>query len=313
MPIKISAELPAYRALDDENIFVMTEERAERQDIRPLEIVIVNLMPTKISTETQLLRLLGNSPLQVNITLLCTAEHVSAHTPLHHLERFYQTFDEIRDRSFDGMVVTGAPVEHLPFEQVDYWNELLRIMEYARRHVYCTLYICWAAQAALHHFYGVPKHVLPAKLSGIFEHRVLQPSCRLFRGFDDVFRAPHSRHTEVRARDVAAVPALNILAESDEAGLTLVESRDHSQVFMTGHLEYDRDTLDGEYRRDLDRGLNPAVPAHYYPHDDPARAPAMSWRSHAHLFYSNWLNYYVYQETPYRLQTMGASADHPPA
>lgn len=313
MPIKISAELPAYRALDDENIFVMTEERAERQDIRPLEIVIVNLMPTKISTETQLLRLLGNSPLQVNITLLCTAEHVSAHTPLHHLERFYQTFDEIRDRSFDGMVVTGAPVEHLPFEQVDYWNELLRIMEYARRHVYCTLYICWAAQAALHHFYGVPKHVLPAKLSGIFEHRVLQPSCRLFRGFDDVFRAPHSRHTEVRARDVAAVPALNILAESDEAGLTLVESRDHSQVFMTGHLEYDRDTLDGEYRRDLDRGLNPAVPAHYYPHDDPARAPAMSWRSHAHLFYSNWLNYYVYQETPYRLQTMGASTDHPPA
>lgn len=307
MPIKISAQLPAYRALDDENIFVMTEERAERQDIRPLEIVIVNLMPTKISTETQLLRLLGNSPLQVNITLLCTAEHVSAHTPLHHLERFYQTFDEIRDRSFDGMVVTGAPVEHLPFEQVDYWNELLRIMEYARRHVYCTLYICWAAQAALHHFYGVPKRDLPTKLSGIFKHRVLQPSCRLFRGFDDVFRAPHSRHTEVRAADVSRVPDLNILAESDEAGLALVETRDHSQVFMTGHLEYDRDTLDVEYRRDAGKGLAPAVPAHYYPHDDPAQSPPMTWRAHAHLFYSNWLNYYVYQEAPYHLPDQARS------
>lgn len=308
MPIKIPAELPAYRALDSENIFVMTEERADRQDIRPLEIVIVNLMPAKISTETQLLRLLGNSPLQVNITLLRTAEHVSAHTPLQHLERFYQTFDEISGRSFDGMVVTGAPVEHLPFQRVDYWNELLGIMEYARRHVYSTLYICWAAQAALHHFYGVPKHNLPAKLSGIFEHRVLQPSCRLFRGFDDVFRAPHSRHTEMRARDVAAVPDLTILAESDEAGLTLVETRDHSQVFMAGHLEYDRDTLDAEYRRDRDRGLNPAAPNHYYPHDDPARTPPMSWRAHAHLFYSNWLNYYVYQETPYRLQNFAPTA-----
>lgn len=312
MPIKIPAELPAYRALDSENIFVMTDERADRQDIRPLEIVIVNLMPTKISTETQLLRLLGNSPLQVNITLLRTAEHVSTHTPLRHLDRFYQTFDEISGRSFDGMVVTGAPVEHLPFERVDYWNELLRIMEYARRHVYSTLYICWAAQAALHHFYGVPKHNLPVKLSGIFEHRVLRPSCRLFRGFDDMFRAPHSRHTEVRARDVAAVSDLDILAESDEAGLTLVEARDHSQVFMTGHLEYDRDTLDGEYRRDRDKGLNPVVPAHYYPQDDPHRPPAMTWRAHAHLFYCNWLNYYVYQETPYSLQNLSQPADRQP-
>ena len=309
MPIKIPAELPAYRALDGENIFVMTDERAERQDIRPLEIVIVNLMPTKISTETQLLRLLGNSPLQVNITLLRTGEHVSAHTPAQHLERFYQTFEEIRDRSFDGMVVTGAPVEHLPFENVDYWGELLRIMEYTRRHVYSTLYICWAAQAALYHFYGVPKHELPSKLSGIFEHRVLYPSCRLFRGFDDVFRAPHSRHTQVLARDVAAASGLTILAESDEAGVTLVESEDHSQVFMTGHLEYDRDTLDGEYRRDRDKGLNPDVPAHYYPGDDPSRTPPMTWRAHAHLFYSNWLNYYVYQETPYRLQNLDRDAD----
>lgn len=301
MPIKIPADLPAYSALDRENIFVMTDERAERQDIRPLEIVIVNLMPTKISTETQLLRLLGNSPLQVNITLLRTAEHISKHTPLHHLERFYQTFDEIRERSFDGMLVTGAPVEHLPFERVDYWEELRRIMEYGRDHVYSSLYICWAAQAALYHFYGIPKRDLPEKLSGIFEHRVLRPSCRLFRGFDDVFRAPHSRHTGVSAEDIVKIPGLELLAESDEAGVTMVESRDHSQVFMTGHLEYERDTLDGEYRRDLAKGLNPRVPAHYYPHDDPARTPSMSWRSHAHLFYSNWLNYYVYQETPYCL------------
>lgn len=308
MPIKIPAELPAYKALDSENIFVMTDERAERQDIRPLEIVIVNLMPTKISTEIQLLRLLGNSPLQVNITLLRTAEHISRHTPLHHLERFYQTFDEICDRSFDGMLVTGAPVEHLSFAEVDYWEELLRIMEYGRAHVYSSLYICWAAQAALYHFYGIPKHDLPAKLSGIFEHRVLRPSCRLFRGFDDEFRAPHSRHTEVCAGDIAKIPDLEILAESDEAGVTMVESRDHSQVFMTGHLEYERDTLDGEYRRDLGKGLNPRVPAHYYPNDDPARTPVMNWRAHAHLFYCNWLNYYVYQETPYQLRNLCQTA-----
>lgn len=308
MPIKIPAELPAYKALDSENIFVMTDERAERQDIRPLEIVIVNLMPTKISTEIQLLRLLGNSPLQVNITLLRTAEHISKHTPLHHLERFYQTFDEICDRSFDGMLVTGAPVEHLSFAEVDYWEELLRIMEYGRAHVYSSLYICWAAQAALYHFYNIPKYNLPAKLSGIFEHRVLRPSCRLFRGFDDEFRAPHSRHTEVRAGDIAKIPDLEILAESDEAGVTMVESRDHSQVFMTGHLEYERDTLDGEYRRDLGKGLNPRVPAHYYPNDDPAQTPVMNWRAHAHLFYCNWLNYYVYQETPYQLQNLCQTA-----
>ena len=306
MPIQIPADLPARSALESENIFVMTDERAVRQDIRPLDIVIVNLMPTKIATETQLLRLLGNSPLQVNITLLRTAEHQSKNTPLQHLERFYKTFSEIRHRSFDGMIVTGAPVEHLPFEQVDYWQELLDIMTYANGHVFSTLYICWAAQAALYHFYGVPKYELPEKRSGIFRHQVLHPDCRLFRGFDDDFPAPHSRHTEVRAEDVRRTPNLRILAESDEAGLTLVESLDHSQVFMTGHLEYDRGTLDAEYRRDLARGMNPHVPSHYYPNDDPSQLPRMNWRAHAHLFYNNWLNYYVYQETPYDFVMQGS-------
>ncbi|WP_297219513.1 homoserine O-succinyltransferase [uncultured Desulfovibrio sp.] len=299
MPIKIPADLPARLELENENIFVMTEERARSQDIRPLELAIVNLMPTKIATETQLLRLLGNSPLQVNITLLRTMQHESKNTPLQHLERFYRTFEQIRNRRFDGMVVTGAPVEHLPFEAVDYWQELRDIMEYANSHVYSTLYICWAAQAALYHFYGIPKYDLPTKRSGIFRHHVLHASCRLFRGFDDEFPAPHSRHTEIRAEDVAKVPNLRILAESDEAGLTLVESVDHKQVFMTGHLEYDRGTLDAEYRRDLLRGMNPQPPLHYYPQEDPQRMPLMTWRAHAHLFYSNWLNYYVYQDTPF--------------
>jgi homoserine O-succinyltransferase len=304
MPIKIPADLPACAALESENIFVMTEDRAVRQDIRPLEIAIVNLMPTKIATETQLLRLLGNSPIQVNITLLRTAEHQSRHTSAQHLERFYKTLAEIRESSFDGMIITGAPVEHLPFEEVDYWDELLEIMAFAQRRVYSTLYICWAAQAALYHFYGIPKHPLPAKVSGVFEHGILHPECRLFRGFDDTFPAPHSRHTEVRAADAAAVPDLRLLARSEEAGLALLERRDHSQVFMTGHLEYDRDTLDAEYRRDRDRGLDPQIPQHYYPGDNPDNVPHMYWRAHAHLFYSNWLNYYVYQETPFSLSAI---------
>ena len=309
MPIKIPADLPARAALEDENIFVMTEDRARRQDIRPLEIVIVNLMPTKIATETQLLRLLGNSPIQVNITLLRTAAHESKNTPLRQLERFYKTFAEIRHRSFDGMIVTGAPVEHLPFEDVDYWQELLEIMGYAQGHVYSTLYLCWAAQAALYHFYGLPKYILPAKVSGIFCHEVLHPECRLFRGFDDEFLAPHSRHTEVRAEDVLKVPNLRVLAESGEAGLALAESLDHSQVFMTGHLEYDRGTLDAEYRRDLGKGLDPVVPRHYYPGDNPSAMPLMTWRAHAHLFFSNWLNYYVYQETPFSLTAISRSRE----
>lgn len=304
MPIKIPADLPACTALESENIFVMTEDRAISQDIRPLEIVIVNLMPTKIDTETQLLRLLSNTPLQVNITLLRTAEHVSKNTPMQHLERFYKTFDEIKRKNFDGMIVTGAPVEHLAFEEVDYWRELQEIINYADARVYSTLYLCWAAQAALYHFYNVPKHSLPDKVSGIFRHEVLCPECRLFRGFDDEFLAPHSRHTEIRAEDVAKNPDLRILADSEEAGLALVDSKDHRRVFMTGHLEYDRGTLDAEYRRDLSKGLDPVVPEHYYPHNNPAMLPRMNWRAHAHLFFSNWLNYYVYQETPFSLMSL---------
>lgn len=306
MPINIPADLPARHALESENIFVMTDARAVQQDIRPLEIVIVNLMPTKLATETQLLRLLGNSPLQVNVTLLRTAEHVSKNTSPQHLARFYQTFDEICHRSFDGMIVTGAPVEHLAFEDVDYWPELLGIMHYATNHVYSTLYICWAAQAALYHHYGVPKHNLDEKLSGVYSHHVLQPSCPLFRGFDDNFYAPHSRHTEVRRADVERINDLDILCESSQAGLAIVGSRDKSKVFVTGHMEYDRDTLAKEYQRDADRGLNPSVPTNYYPHNDPTACPGMAWRAHAHLFYSNWLNYYVYQEVPFALAPITA-------
>ncbi|MBR3664619.1 MAG: homoserine O-succinyltransferase [Desulfovibrio sp.] len=304
MPIKIPTDLPARLALENENIFVMTADRAMAQDIRPLEIAIVNLMPTKIATETQLLRLLGNTPIQVNITLLRTAAHESKNTPVKHLERFYKTFGEIAESSFDGMIVTGAPVEHLPFEEVDYWDELKTIMEFSRRHVYSTLYLCWAAQAALYHFFRVPKYLLPEKVSGIFTHQVLHPECRLFRGFDDLFSAPHSRKTEVRAEDVLRVPELRILAASREAGLAMVENRDHSQVFMTGHLEYDRDTLDMEYHRDLNKGINPNIPKHYYPDDDVDAVPTMCWRAHAHLFFSNWLNFYVYQETPFSLSAI---------
>ena len=271
MPINIPSDLPAKAALEKENIFVMGEERASSQDIRPLDIVIVNLMPTKITTETQLLRVLSNTPIQVNVTLLRTREHVSR-----------------------------APVEHLDFEQVDYWDELLRIMTYAASgHVFSSLYLCWAAMAGLYHFYGIPKHDLPAKRFGVFEHDILVPTSSLFRGFDDVFSAPHSRHTEVLLKDVLKVPELNVLAISREAGLAVVERFDHSQVFMTGHLEYDRETLDLEYKRDLAKGLPINPPRHYYPMDNADACPVMNWRAHAHLFFSNWLNYYVYQETPY--------------
>ncbi len=300
MPINIPTDLPAKSALERENIFVMGEERASSQDIRPLDIVIVNLMPTKITTETQLLRVLSNTPIQVNVTLLRTREHVSKNTPTEHLDRFYRTFDEIRHRHFDGMIVTGAPVEHLDFEEVDYWDELLGIMNYsADGHVFSTLYLCWAAMAALYHFYGIPKHDLPSKRFGVFEHDILSPTSSLFRGFDDVFCAPHSRHTEILLKDVLKVPELNVLAVSREAGLACLERYDHSQVFMTGHLEYDRETLDLEYKRDVARNLPINLPRHYYPNDDPDSCPVVNWRAHAHLFFSNWLNYYVYQETPY--------------
>lgn len=301
MPIKIPGELPARAALEAENIFVMTEDRANSQDIRPLEIAIVNLMPTKIATETQLLRLLGNTPIQVNITLLRAAGHESRNVSRAHLERFYKTFDEVRERGFDGMIVTGAPVERLPFDKVDYWKELTELMEYARANVYSTLYICWAAQAALNYFYNVPKYDLDEKISGVFCHEVLRPDAKLFRGFDDEFLAPHSRHTEIRAADVARRPELEILATSGEAGVAVVESEANRQVFMTGHFEYDRETLAMEYARDLDKGMNPVVPRHYFPGNNPDAPPFMTWRAHAHLFFSNWLNYYVYQETPFSL------------
>lgn len=312
MPIKIPADIPARAALEAENIFVMTDDRAKTQDIRPLEIAIVNLMPTKIDTETQLMRLLGNSPIQVNITLLHTASHESRHTPRAHLERFYKTFGQIRQSSFDGMIITGAPVEHLPFEQVDYWDELKEIMDFSRSQVYSTLYLCWAAQAALYYFYGLPKYDLDSKMSGIFCHQRLCPHCSLFRGFDDEFLAPHSRHTEIRAQDALQTPGLRILAQSAEAGLAMLESEDQRQVFMTGHLEYDWDTLDREYKRDLGKGLEPAIPRHYYPMDDPENKPGMLWRAHAHLFFSNWLNYYVYQETPYSLSAISQSGQTAP-
>lgn len=305
MPIKIPADLPARVSLEEENIFVMTDDRAMTQDIRPLEIVIVNLMPTKIATETQLLRLLGNTPLQVNVTLLRTQGHISRNTPLQHLEKFYKTFDEIKKRNFDGVIVTGAPVEHLEFSDVDYWDELGLIMNFASKHAASTLYICWAAQAALYHFFGIEKHILPAKVSGIFPHTVLTPRCRLFRGFDDVFYAPHSRHTGISREDVCNCPDLTLLAESPEAGVFMAESHKGREIFVTGHLEYDATTLDAEYRRDLGKGMNPQMPRHYYPGDNPDRLPVVSWRAHAHLFFSNWLNYYVYQETPFNLDEVG--------
>ncbi len=300
MPIKIPSDLPARSALESENIFIMTEERASCQDIRPLDIVIVNLMPTKITTETQLLRLLGNTPLQVNITLLRTRDHVSKNTPITHLERFYQTFDQIRDRKFDGMIVTGAPVELLNYEDVDYWNELSSIMSWADSgRVFSTLYLCWAAMAGLYYFYGIDKYDLPSKRFGVFSHNIHDRRAKLFRGFDDIFWAPHSRHTEIRVEDVARVPGLKILATSPEAGLAVVESEDHSKIFMTGHLEYDRETLDLEYKRDLSKGDLINLPRHYYYNDNSDAIPVVNWRAHAHLFFSNWLNYYVYQETPY--------------
>lgn len=303
MPIKIPADLPAASALEQENIFVMTEDRASTQDIRPLEIAIVNLMPTKIATEIQLLRLLGNTPIQVNITLIRPAAHQSTHVPEQHLERFYQTFDA--KRNFDGMIITGAPVEHLDYQDVDYWEELAEIMRHAQKYAFSTLYLCWAAQAALHLFYGIPKYRLPQKKSGIFCHEAIFPETPLFRGFDDYFLAPHSRHTEVLAKDILKHPDLRILATSPEAGAAIMEKTDRSQVFVTGHLEYDANTLDLEYRRDLERGLNPQIPCNYYPQNNPELPPVMSWRSHAHLFFSNWLNYYVYQGTPYILDRLG--------
>jgi homoserine O-succinyltransferase len=305
MPIKIPDHLPATEILTSENIFVMNEDRAFHQDIRPLRIAILNLMPTKIVTETQLLRLIGNSPLQVEIVLLHAESHKSKNTSEEHLESFYKTFAEVQDQKFDGMIITGAPVEQLDFEEVNYWDELTQIMEWSKRNVFSTFHICWAAQAGLYYHYGVPKHPLPEKMFGVFPHTVNRKHTKLMRGFDDIFFAPHSRHTEVRREDIEKVPALEILSESEEAGVYIVASRDERQFFITGHSEYDPGSLKWEYDRDVAKGLPINIPQNYYPDDDPSRPPVVKWRGHANLLYVNWLNYCVYQETPYDLNQIG--------
>jgi len=304
MPIKIPNDLPAAEVLSNENIFVMHEDRALHQDIRPLNIAILNLMPTKIVTETQILRLLGNSPLQVDITLLHPKTHVSKNTPQEHLIKFYNTFDEIKDNKYDGLIITGAPVEHLEFEEVDYWKELQDIMEWSLTNVFSTFYICWGAQAGLYYHYGIPKYLLPSKMFGVFPHRVCVKNHKLMRGFDDEFYAPHSRHTEVKREDIEKVEQLEILAESDKAGVYIVASKDGRQVFVTGHPEYDPLTLKYEYDRDINKGLKIAIPENYFPDDDVNRMPLTKWRGHANLLYTNWLNYHVYKETPYDLNEL---------
>lgn len=301
MPIKVQSNLPAIKILESENIFVMPNDVALRQDIRPLRILILNLMPTKIATETQLLRLLGNSPLQVDIELLQMATHTSKNTSPRHLTTFYKTFDEVKNQTFDGMIITGAPVEQLEFEQVDYWEELCEIMEWSKHNVFSTFHICWGAQAGLYYHYGIKKYPLEEKLSGIYSHRVLLPLHPLIRGFNETFLLPHSRYTTVREEDIRRQLGLDILAVSDEAGATIISSKTGRQVFVTGHAEYDRDTLANEYYRDCNKGINPALPRNYFPNDDAAETPPMTWRSSATLLYTNWLNYFVYQATPYDL------------
>ena len=304
MPICIPDSLPAAHTLESENIFVMTQERATHQDIRPLKIGILNLMPTKIVTETQLLRLLSNSPLQIDIELIQTASHISKNTAVEHLFKFYRTFDDIKDELFDGFIITGAPVEQMEFEEVDYWPELCTFLEWTKSHVYSTLHICWGAQAALYYHYGIQKHPLPKKMFGVFEHDTLEPTHPLVRGFDEVFYAPHSRHTTIKKEDVLACPKLQLLASSDEAGAYLIASRSGRQFFATGHSEYDRDTLATEYFRDVNKGLPIEVPKYYFKNDDPAEKILYRWRGHANLLFSNWLNYFVYQTTPYDLNQL---------
>ncbi|KAA1186138.1 homoserine O-succinyltransferase [Paenibacillus sp. FSL E2-8871] len=299
MPIKIPDSLPAKEVLSGENIFVMDESQAFHQDIRPLRIAILNLMPTKETTETQLLRLIGNSPLQVDVTLLHPRSHISKNTSAEHLKSFYKTFDEISHRRLDGLIVTGAPVEQMEFEEVSYWEELKEIFEWSKDNVTSTMHICWAAQAGLYHHFGVRKVALPEKCFGVFAHTINQNNIKLLRGFDEVFHVPHSRHTDVSREDIENNPDLQILAESEEAGMYLVATNDGKQIFVTGHSEYDPLSLKWEYDRDVSRGMEMALPKHYFPKDDPERTPPAVWRAHANLLFSNWLNYYVYQETPY--------------
>ena len=310
MPIRIPDALPATDLLASENIFVMTEYRAMHQDIRPLRVVLLNLMPTKIATETQILRKLSNTPLQIEITLMHMASHDSKNVSEQHLETFYRTFDEVSHERFDGMIITGAPVEQLDFENVDYWDELCNIMEWTRHNVHSTLHICWGAQAGIYYHYGIRKHHLDAKMSGVFLHRQVKLTSPLLCGFDDMFWAPHSRYTEVRIGDIEAHPDLELLAISDEAGVYIAKSHDSRNFFVFGHPEYDRATLGGEYTRDIGKGLKIAVPRHYYPGDDPNNPPQSNWRAHAQLLYTNWLNYYVYQTTPYDVRKVGMEETH---
>lgn len=299
MPIKIPNDLPATKILTGENIFVMTETRATTQDIRPLEILVLNLMPTKIVTETQLARLLGNTPLQVSLEFIHTESHESKNTSKEHLFQFYKTFDQVKDKNYDGLIITGAPVEQMPFEEVEYWDELCRIMEWSKTHIFSTFHICWGAQAGLYYHYGIPKYDLPEKLFGVFPHKVECKSSMLMRGFDNVFMVPHSRHTTIKREDVEKCPALTILASGKKPGVYAIATADGRQVFITGHSEYDQRTLEAEYLRDKNAGLPIHVPENYYPGDDDTQEPMVSWRSHANLLYQNWLNYCVYQTTPY--------------
>ncbi|MBS7298601.1 MAG: homoserine O-succinyltransferase [Eubacteriales bacterium] len=304
MPIRVPDKLPATKQLRNENVFVMSETRAMHQDIRPLKIAIVNLMPTKITTETQLLRLLSNSPLQAEIDLISMKSHESKNTAAEHLEAFYKNFDDIKNQKYDGMIITGAPVENLDFQEVDYWDELVEIMEWSKTHVTSTLHICWAAQAGLYYHYGIPKYSLSKKLSGVFSHKVNRRTAKLVRGFDNEFYAPHSRYTEVRAEDIKKVKELEILSESDEAGVYIVFTKGGRRIFVTGHSEYDADTLANEYIRDVGKGINPDVPKNYFPDDNPNKKPIVRWRSHANLLFTNWLNYFVYQITPYDIDSI---------
>ena len=305
MPLNLPDKLPAIELLKQENIFVIDNSRATRQDIRPLRIVILNLMPLKITTETDLVRLLSNTPLQLEIQFMKIKSHTSKNTPVEHMQAFYTDFEKLRHEKFDGMIITGAPVEQMEYEEVNYWDEIMEIFDWARAHVTSTLYICWAAQAGVYHFYGVPKYPLEKKMFGIFEHRPLQPLHPIFRGFDDRFFVPHSRHTEVRKEDILKVPELTLLSESDVSGVHLVMARGGREFFVTGHSEYSPLTLDNEYHRDLNKGLPIEMPVNYYLNDDPSQGVLVRWRAHANLLFSNWLNYFVYQETPYNIDEIG--------
>lgn len=301
MPIKIQSDLPAKAELEEENIFVMDENRAISQNIRPLEIIVLNLMPIKQDTELQLLRGLSNTPLQIDVTFLQMSSHVSKNTSASHIKKFYQTFEEVKNNNYDGMIITGAPVEKLDFEEVNYWDELTTVMEWSKKHVTSTIHICWGAQAGLYYHYGIKKELLPRKLSGMYKHRVMNRKEPLVRGFDDVFMAPHSRYTQASRQQIIDNPRLKVLADSDEAGIYIVLGDGGKEIFVMGHPEYDRLTLDQEYKRDIDKGIEPDLPVNYYPDDDCNRKPLLSWRSHANNLYTNWLNYYVYQITPYDL------------